>query len=586
MTTEEQPQVAPEVVAAAPAEAPAAEAEVAAAPAGKGRKQHTLVEGEEELTLPTDGTRIKKPVRPDDSDVRKAIDALQDTISKSKKRIEAIKEEIDARRSGRTKGSSEQQGVKNQLAELRGKFQTLLGQKQNCRAQLDVLAKARESARASVNSLKSSVKFTSVEQIDARIAELEAEIQHSSLTLNEEKNRLEQIKQLKKTKGSVGQLASQVAQLNTDSASVDDLRETIKKLDEQLNGVKAEEEVLRSKLNDLKAKEAEQGSDIPGLIQERDECREVCKAAYAKIQDLRGEHDAEWVTYKRQNKLYRMQLDADRQKRNELFAKERAERDAARAARVAENMPEPFDKEVTTCEQLASYLAKFKVSNGPAASEERKAVEAPAGFKPLEKKSDEGDAWLMGKGSKKKGKGSKAADKPAAAAAPTGARLVHSVDILEAFALLRLEIPATAAKAAELLPEVESKKAAFLAKRQEVKDKPEEPAVAAESSENGGADTAVAASAAPAAEDKAEEGSKAGAKVAVGKKGGKAPPKLDDAESWPSIGGGHAPTKPAGDEETGEGEAATAWGVKPAANGYLSVKLIVSASEHVSVSIN
>lgn len=69
--------MAPEVVAEAPAEAPAAEAEVAAAPAGKGRKQHTPVEGEEELTLPTDGTRIKKPVRPDDSDVRKAIDALQ-----------------------------------------------------------------------------------------------------------------------------------------------------------------------------------------------------------------------------------------------------------------------------------------------------------------------------------------------------------------------------------------------------------------------------------------------------------------------------------------------------------------------------
>ena len=43
--------------------------------------------------------------------------------------------------------------------------------------------------------------------------ELESEIAHSSLSLNEEKNRLEQIKQLKKTKGSVGQLASQACLL-------------------------------------------------------------------------------------------------------------------------------------------------------------------------------------------------------------------------------------------------------------------------------------------------------------------------------------------------------------------------------------
>jgi len=37
--------------------------------------------------------------------------------------------------------------------------------------------------------------------------------------------------------------------------------------------IKAQEDVLRQQLADLRAKEAEQGSDIPALIQERDECR-------------------------------------------------------------------------------------------------------------------------------------------------------------------------------------------------------------------------------------------------------------------------------------------------------------------------
>lgn len=32
------------------------------------------------------------------------------------------------------------------------------------------------------------------------------------------------------------------------------------------------------------------------------------------------------------------------------------------AARIAENAPEPFDREVTMCDQLSAYLRKFVVS--------------------------------------------------------------------------------------------------------------------------------------------------------------------------------------------------------------------------------
>lgn len=37
--------------------------------------------------------------------------------------------------------------------------------------------------------------------------------------------------------------------------------------------IKEQEEVLRQQLADMRAKEAEQGSDIPGLILVREECR-------------------------------------------------------------------------------------------------------------------------------------------------------------------------------------------------------------------------------------------------------------------------------------------------------------------------
>jgi hypothetical protein len=54
------------------------------------------------------------------------------------------------------------------------------------------------------------------------------------------------------------------------------------------------------------------------------------------------------------------------------------------AARLAEQAPEPFDKEVTLCDQLAAYLAKFVVAQEAAAPlEQRDLSDALEGFKPM-----------------------------------------------------------------------------------------------------------------------------------------------------------------------------------------------------------
>lgn len=57
--------------------------------------------------------------------------------------------------------------------------------------------------------------------------------------------------------------------------------------------------------------------------------------------------------------------------RQEQYLAERARRDAERAARMAELAGEPFDKEITMCEQVLNYLAKF-VSVGASAAQEKK----------------------------------------------------------------------------------------------------------------------------------------------------------------------------------------------------------------------
>lgn len=55
-----------------------------------------------------------------------------------------------------------------------------------------------------------------------------------------------------------------------------------------------------------------------------------------------------------------------------------------RAARLAEQAPEPFDKEVTLCDQLAAYLAKFVAAKEAApAAAQRDLSAALEGFKPM-----------------------------------------------------------------------------------------------------------------------------------------------------------------------------------------------------------
>lgn len=416
-------------------------------------------------------------------------------------------------------------------------------QKQHLRAQMETASKTREAVRSSLKDLKANMKFTTVEQIDEAIEKLENRVQHSSLSLNEEKKILDDIRKLKASRSAVGQYTEKLDTLAQDDTARSELQAGIKALDEELNKVKAEEEVLRAELAVIREKEQEKGSDVPGLIAERDEAREVCKQAYEKIKDLRAEHDAVWAEFKAQEKLWREQQNEERIRRREEYAAEKAARDAERAARIAEMAPEPFDKEITMCEQLTAYIARFTASSsGPAQEESSKATEvAPLdGMKVFARKeADEADAWLTGSAGGKKGKGKKKAGATTAAAAPAPVKIVHSLDMLDAFATLKISVPTSAATLSASLTEVEAKKADFLKKREEAKAAKETAPVAVEGEGEAAASSDAAAPANDTEEAAAGDAAAAPKKKAGAKKAGgaQAPPKLDDAESWPTMGG-------------------------------------------------
>lgn len=527
----------------------------------------TPVENQEAAAPEKPQERVKRPTRPDDAAHKQKVEALQAVINTNKKRVEEIKQIFDDRKNGRSASSSGQQGIKNKLAELKSQFQTVLKQKQHLRAQMETASKTREAVRASLRDLKANMKFTTVEQIDEAIEKLENRVQHSSLSLNEEKKILDDIRKLKASRSAVGEYTEKLETLAQDDTARSELQAGIKALDEELNKVKAEEEVLRAELAVIREKEQEKGSDVPGLIAEREEAREVCKQAYEKIKDLRAEHDGVWQEFKAQEKLWREQQNEDRQRRQKEYAAEKAARDAERAARIAEMAPEPFDKEITMCEQLTAYIGRFTAASaGPAQEESSKTTEVVPldGMKVFARKAeDEADAWLTGLGGGKKGKGKKKGVATATAAAPAPVKIVHSLDMLDAFATLKISVPTSGAAMSASLTEVEAKKAEFLKKREEAKAA-KETATAVEGAES--SDAAAAAPEATNGSEEAVEGDAAPKKKAAKKGAAQAPPKLDDAESWPTMGG-----EPAGEtiaaavDESKPTAAEVAKGASPAA---------------------
>ena len=89
------------------------------------------------------------------------------------------------------------------------------------------------------------------------------------------------------------------------------------------------------------------------VSQERDQCREVVKLLRAKIEEVKAAAQAKHDEYWQAELAWREQRAADKQRRDAEYLAQRAEREAAHKARMAELAGEPFHQEVrTSCEAL------------------------------------------------------------------------------------------------------------------------------------------------------------------------------------------------------------------------------------------
>ena len=334
-------------------------------------------------------------------------------------------------------------------------------------------------------AMKQKLRFFTVEAIDREIAKLEEHHAHTSMSLQEEKKMMTQIKDLSRSRETVKEYNDAQAKINGEDGVRKAIIERIRAKDLEINAVKAEQQQYRATLDQVRSKEEKAGADIPKLQEERNACYEVIKAKREEIRRLRVEYKAKEDEYWATEREWRAYLKMEKQKQWEATVEERKAREEARRQWEIENAPEPFEAEVSAADQLIAYLSKWDPANIKAA-EEKAAEEAAAaaaakadafkGLKIMNKKMvDEDEEDLFSLAGTSKGKKAKKKIKSAESEEPKGPnpkeRLNISFDAYASFSKLGLTAPTLAGEVPAMLNSLKEKKELFLEKRKIKKER-------------------------------------------------------------------------------------------------------------------
>ncbi len=329
-------------------------------------------------TKRTSENTIQRLPRPSREKHETAMKRLNEQIEERKKTIESAKSKIKVLRDGREKEQAKYAPIRSKLNELAARCQILMQTRDACRKEvqaLDNMGKGERDGGGSGN--RGGGK--SVEQIDAEMARIEDQLSHETMSLKEEKVLVEKIKQLNKMKDSARAMAAKQAQITGTDGSRKAMQEKAKAKDVEINANKAEQQKLKNEIDKIRGVEGggnnknkkENGKsgnsgggdnfnkNVKALESERD-------GAYKQILKIRREMDDLRDDFKKKNNEWLKREKVFRAERDAEYASEKKAVEERKKQWERENAPEPFEAEISSCDQLVSFLQKFLPKSAPA----------------------------------------------------------------------------------------------------------------------------------------------------------------------------------------------------------------------------
>lgn len=398
--------------------------------------------------------------QPDKKEFDEKTGVITAEIERLQKELKKLSSEIG----GRTTGKEEFYAEKSKILEavriegdaikqLRDKKDAIWNQMQNSK-------QAAKQSKGELSQLKRGLSYSSTAEIDDRIAKIEFELWTESVSLKEEKAKLEEIKRLKKDKPNVNkvimkeaELAAQNEQVGVNSGNLSAELDALKK---EIEAHKAKKDEWNAQLTTLMDERKQQTGGMSELFESREglngQIREQIKARDA-LRDEYKQKEREYYEYTRQQREARRQkAEAER----EQWQKQR-ELDNRRKKVEALN-EQPHTQEITLLEQTIKFCKSFQPKEEEAAAEKKEIKHDNPDTHMVLLKKDERDEefyYAPTKGKKKGKKGKKGGDE--AGAKP----IKHNAETFKLFASLKLEAPITTAEIPATLEKLESEMEKF-----------------------------------------------------------------------------------------------------------------------------
>ncbi|CAB9526023.1 expressed unknown protein [Seminavis robusta] len=400
------------------------------------KKDETPIEELYDLSKPI--PRVPKPSK---EDHEKELAELTAALDKLKEDRQKVQKEIDAALDkNKTTGLGKE---KEELQKLRSAKNALIEEKKAIRSKLDQFKSQADRIAKDRKDARSSVKFTSVADIDKELSKLQRRQETTSMSLPEEKKLLKEMDALRKSKEIVASLQS----AEGDMDNVKEQRKTIQALlqqkDKEIDAIQQKVEAQQQVIKSMSDKDGEKRTTLQSHFAKRDEFRnafnEKLKEKDALRADFREKNNV-WYNYQRAVRAQKkIQYEEDKKKRDEehqAYLKKVEEEELKKV---------PYEAEQALCDYLADYLTTTYLQDKNAAKQEDKKEDVVAvkddpfaGFKPVSKKNAEEDEYFgKGKGKKKRDRGNKNQDKKGSGP------FTLSVDTFEQFGLIGLNPPTT-----------------------------------------------------------------------------------------------------------------------------------------------
>jgi uncharacterized coiled-coil DUF342 family protein len=263
--------------------------------------------------------------------------------------------------------------VKNKLRELQGRKQKLFDQKKAVRDKIKQIQETRRARDEQIRDAKAALKLKKVhdsldanlKQVDDEVAKLEAAMETTTLTIQEEKARVGQIANYRKIKDEIRAYHTLVDTL-TQEADNKQLGDQLRAFDTEINSFKGRESELTKELDRLRGKLDSKDADVPTLLNQRrtlfadldtaHQAQTQARAALQKLRrDLYNQRQAARAAREAENKAY-------------VAAKKDEERKRQEQREAAELLVVPLADEIALCDSLIQYLQPYKPAAAPAAT--------------------------------------------------------------------------------------------------------------------------------------------------------------------------------------------------------------------------